>query len=138
VSSLIHIRQPQYLTTLLEVLSSFPQPHTCQFPQPSVLRLTTLPRSPTLLNPPRQATTKERMSAPKNQAAWLKKADTPLEVSGAPLPTAGPGEIVVKNAAIAINPLDCHMQDQGVFVQQWPAIFGCDVAGEVYEAGPGV
>ncbi|OCK94114.1 putative zinc-binding alcohol dehydrogenase domain-containing protein cipB [Cenococcum geophilum 1.58] len=78
------------------------------------------------------------MSAPKNQAAWLKKAGTPLEVSDAPLPTAGPGEIVVKNAAIAINPLDCHMQDQGVFVQQWPAIFGCDVAGEVYEAGPDV
>jgi NADPH:quinone reductase-like Zn-dependent oxidoreductase len=78
------------------------------------------------------------MSAPKNQAAWLKKAGTPLEVSDAPLPTAGPGEIVIKNAAIAINPLDCHMQGQGVFVQQWPAIFGCDVAGEVYEAGPDV
>ena len=76
------------------------------------------------------------MSAPKNQAAWLKKAGTPLEVSDAPLPTAGPGEIVIKNAAIAINPLDCHMQDIGVFVQQWPTIFGCDVAGEVYEVGP--
>lgn len=78
------------------------------------------------------------MSTPKNQAAWLQKADTPLEVSDAPLPTAGAGEIIVKNAAIAINPLDCHMQDTGVFVQQWPTIFGCDVAGEVYEAGPGV
>ncbi|KAK5947564.1 hypothetical protein PMZ80_001717 [Knufia obscura] len=78
------------------------------------------------------------MSAPKNQAAWLKKADTPLEVGDAPLPTAGPGEIVVKNAAVAINPLDCHMQDMGVFVQQWPAIFGCDVAGEVYEVGSDV
>ena len=76
------------------------------------------------------------MSAPKNQAAWLEKADTPLEVGDAPLPTASAGEIVVKNAAVAINPLDCHMQDSGVFVQQWPTIFGCDVAGEVYEVGP--
>ena len=78
------------------------------------------------------------MAAPKNQAAWFIKADTPLQVADAPLPTAGPGELVVKNAAIAINPLDCHMQDVGVFVQQWPAIFGCDVAGEVYEVGPDV
>lgn len=73
-----------------------------------------------------------------NQAAWLTKAGTPLEVGDAPLPTAGPGEIVVKNAAVAINPLDTHMQDVGVFVQQWPSVFGCDVAGVVHEAGPDV
>lgn len=77
------------------------------------------------------------MAEPTNQAAWLIKADTPLKVDDAPLPSAGHGELVVKNAAVAINPLDCHMQDSGVFVQQWPAIFGCDVAGEVYEVGPG-
>jgi NADPH:quinone reductase-like Zn-dependent oxidoreductase len=79
-----------------------------------------------------------KMSAPKNQAAWLDKADTPLRVGDAPLPSAGPGEIVVKNAAVAINPLDWHMLDSGVFVQQWPTVFGCDVAGEVYEVGEGV
>jgi NADPH:quinone reductase-like Zn-dependent oxidoreductase len=78
------------------------------------------------------------MAAPKNQAAWLIKAGEPLQVGDAPMPTAGSGELVVKNAAVAINPLDWHMQDAGVFVQQWPAIFGCDVAGEVYEAGPDV
>lgn len=78
------------------------------------------------------------MEAPQNQAAWLIKANTPLQVKKAPFPSAGPGELVVKNAAIAINPLDCHMQDSGVFIQQWPAIFGCDVAGEVYEVGPDI
>lgn len=78
------------------------------------------------------------MSAPKNQAAWLHKADTPLEIGDAPLPKAGVGEIVVKNAAVAINPLDCHMQDTGVFVQQWPTVFGCDVAGEVHEVDSSV
>ncbi|KAK7186253.1 hypothetical protein DPSP01_005076 [Paraphaeosphaeria sporulosa] len=78
------------------------------------------------------------MAAPKNQAAFLKEAGTPLEVADAPVPTAGAGEIVVKNAAIAINPLDWHMQEHGVFIQQWPAVFGCDVAGEVFEVGPGV
>lgn len=71
-----------------------------------------------------------------NQAAWLKKAGTPLEVGDAPMPVPGHGEIVIKNAAVAINPLDWHMRDTGVFVQEWPAVFGCDVAGEVYEVGP--
>jgi NADPH:quinone reductase-like Zn-dependent oxidoreductase len=70
-----------------------------------------------------------------NKAAWLRKANTPLEVGEAPMPTAGKNELVIRNAAIAINPLDCHMQHTGVFVQQWPAIFGCDVAGEVHEVG---
>jgi NADPH:quinone reductase-like Zn-dependent oxidoreductase len=78
------------------------------------------------------------MSAPQNRAAFLNKAGTPLRVDNAPMPTPGAGEIVIKNAAVAINPLDCHMQDHGVFVQQWPAVFGCDVAGEVYEVGSGV
>ena len=70
-----------------------------------------------------------------NQAAWLHKANTPLIVAEAPMPTAGPNEIVVRNYAVAINPLDCHMQDLGVFVQQWPSIFGCDVAGQVHHVG---
>jgi NADPH:quinone reductase-like Zn-dependent oxidoreductase len=52
------------------------------------------------------------MATPENQAAWLIKAGTPLQVSDAPLPKAGLGELVVKNAAIAINPLDCSMTTQ--------------------------
>jgi NADPH:quinone reductase-like Zn-dependent oxidoreductase len=73
-----------------------------------------------------------------NSAAFLDAAGTPLRVGPAPLPTPGPGEIVVKNAAVAINPLDTHMQDLGVFVTQYPAVFGCDVAGMVHEIGEGV
>ena len=75
------------------------------------------------------------MTTPKNQAAWLQEAGKDLVVGDAPLPSPGPEEIVVKNAAVAINPLDTHMQDAGVFVQEWPTIIGCDVAGEVYEVG---
>jgi NADPH:quinone reductase-like Zn-dependent oxidoreductase len=75
------------------------------------------------------------MASNLNRAAWLHKAGTPLEVGEAPMPTAGPKELVIRNAAVAINPLDCHMQASGVFVQQWPSIFGCDVAGVVHEVG---
>ncbi|KAI5210410.1 hypothetical protein E4T39_00340 [Aureobasidium subglaciale] len=55
------------------------------------------------------------MSAPQNQAAWLTKAGSPLQVGEAPLPKVGPGEIV-----------------------QWPTVLGCDVSGEVYEVGQDV
>jgi NADPH:quinone reductase-like Zn-dependent oxidoreductase len=30
------------------------------------------------------------------------------------------------------------MQDHGVFISQWPSIFGCDVAGEVFDVAPDV
>lgn len=71
-----------------------------------------------------------------NKAAWLDEANTPLQVRDAPMPVAGPNELVIRNAAVAINPVDTHMQKVGVFVQQWPTILGCDVSGEVQEVGP--
>ncbi|KAK3704346.1 hypothetical protein LTR37_013899 [Vermiconidia calcicola] len=73
-----------------------------------------------------------------NQAAWLQEKGTALKVGDAPMPTPGPDEMIVENRAIAINPLDWHMQDHGIFVKEWPAILGCDVAGQVYEVGANV
>lgn len=70
-----------------------------------------------------------------NKAAWLHQAGTPLKVGEAEVPVPGADEIVVKNAAIAINPLDWHMRDMGVFVQEWPMTLGCDVAGVVHAVG---
>ena len=78
------------------------------------------------------------MSNAQNLGAWINKAGFPLEVKPAPLPIPGPGEIVVNNSAIAINPVDCHMADIGIFVKEFPAILGNDVAGEVYDIGPDV
>lgn len=73
--------------------------------------------------------------APTNKAAWLTKTGSLLEISEAPMPMPAANEIVIQNAAIAINPVDTHMAKQGVFVQTWPAIIGCDVAGTVVEVG---
>ncbi|KAL7748915.1 hypothetical protein RI367_005563 [Sorochytrium milnesiophthora] len=73
-----------------------------------------------------------------NQAAWLTKPGAALEVSAAPMPTVGPNEIVVKNAAIALNPIDYKIQDAGIYVQKWPVVLGCDVAGVVHEVGSDV
>lgn len=43
-----------------------------------------------------------------NQAAWISEAKAhPLKVDAAPEAKAGPGEVVIKNATVAINPVDC-------------------------------
>ncbi|KAI1210243.1 zinc-binding oxidoreductase CipB [Annulohypoxylon truncatum] len=79
--------------------------------------------------------------APKNYAAYLVKAGAiPLEVKPAPYTAPGPDEIVVKNAAIAVNPVDYTKQHGGDQMFTWikyPHILGSDVAGEVVEVGKG-
>ncbi|KAF2027566.1 GroES-like protein [Setomelanomma holmii] len=74
-----------------------------------------------------------------NQAAWITEAKAkPLQVKEAPMPKAGKGEVVVKNHAVAVNPVDWKIQDYGIFLQKYPNICGTDVAGEVHEVGEGV
>ncbi|CAA7269470.1 unnamed protein product [Cyclocybe aegerita] len=50
----------------------------------------------------------------------------------------GPGEILIKVQAAALNPVDWKIQKYGVFVDAYPAILGTDLAGEVEEVGDGV
>ena len=47
---------------------------------------------------------------PSNQAAWIKAPHQKLQVDDAPYPVPGEGELVVKNAAVAINPVDWKIQ----------------------------
>lgn len=43
-----------------------------------------------------------------NQAAWIPEAKGQLQVKEAPMPKAGKGEVVIKNHAVAVNPVDCE------------------------------
>lgn len=77
--------------------------------------------------------------APSNTAAWLPaKLANPLQVKSAPYTPAGADQIVVKNCAVAINPVDYVLQNMGNLIFTWlkyPFIFGTDLAGEVVEVG---
>ncbi|CAG7951286.1 unnamed protein product [Penicillium salamii] len=74
-----------------------------------------------------------------NQAAWLTEAEAyPFAVNDAPKPIPGPGEIVIKNAAVAINPVDWKIQTHGRYLNTYPFILGEDVAGVVEAVGSGV
>jgi NADPH:quinone reductase-like Zn-dependent oxidoreductase len=71
-----------------------------------------------------------------NQAAWLDGKDMrPLAVRAADMPKPGPLEVVVKNRAVAINPLDWKQQDSGEYVGTFPNVIGTDIAGEIYDVG---
>lgn len=79
---------------------------------------------------------------PSNQAAFLAaKSANPLVVKPAPYTAPGENEIVVKNGAVAINPLDWFKQAAGNVMFSWikyPFVMGSDLAGEVVEVGKGV
>ncbi|KAK7207648.1 zinc-binding oxidoreductase CipB [Myxozyma melibiosi] len=74
---------------------------------------------------------------PSNAAAFLVgEAVRPLVVGPAPYPVPGPSEIVVKNGAVAINPIEWILQDHLMdFPMHYPMIMGQDLAGEVVEIG---
>ncbi|GHO99457.1 hypothetical protein KSF_095050 [Reticulibacter mediterranei] len=78
---------------------------------------------------------------PTNTAAWFLTSQAPLVVKSAPYTRPREGEIVIKNHAVAINPIDWVTPIFGTFVLPWikyPFIFGSDLAGEVVEVGKGV
>jgi NADPH:quinone reductase-like Zn-dependent oxidoreductase len=78
---------------------------------------------------------------PSNSAAWLTKVRNDLEVKSAPYTSPAEHQIVIKNKAVAINPVDWGVQAKGDVIFPWlsyPYIGGSDVAGEIFEIGSGV
>ena len=79
------------------------------------------------------------MSTEERQAAWQRQPGQPLELGPVEPTEPGKGEILVRNAAVAINPIDWLMQDSAIFPWvHYPTILGSDVAGEVVAVGAGV
>ena len=78
---------------------------------------------------------------PTNLAARIRGKHAQLVVESAPYTRPAAGQIVVRNHAVAINPLDWIIQAEGNLLYGWldyPAVLGADIAGEVVEVGPGV
>lgn len=76
---------------------------------------------------------------PTNRAAWLKTKQGPEHVvDSAPYTAPSDNELVIKTGAMAINPADVIIQKMGIIIPEdkYPAILGCDAAGEVVEVHP--
>jgi len=79
--------------------------------------------------------------SPSNKAVWLAAKRARLEIKPAPYTPPREHEIVVKNRAVAMNPIDWLTQSVGDVIFPWikyPFILGSDVAGEVVEVGTAV
>lgn len=72
------------------------------------------------------------------KAAWLSAKGERLSIGPAKRYEPAEGEILIKNAVMALNPVDYKMQDFGLFIEHYPTVLGCDVAGVVEEIGEGV
>jgi len=78
---------------------------------------------------------------PINTAAWLPGKGAKLHVGSAPFTSPKDNEIVVRNHAVAINPVDWIKQALGDLLFGWikcPFVLGSDLAGEVVAVGGAV
>ncbi|KAI1465198.1 GroES-like protein [Daldinia caldariorum] len=74
-----------------------------------------------------------------NNAAWIKEAKAhPFVVEPAPVWTPEANEVLVKNHAVAINPVDGSLQAAGWWPLDYPTMLGQDVSGVVAAVGSGV
>jgi NADPH:quinone reductase-like Zn-dependent oxidoreductase len=77
----------------------------------------------------------------KNEAAWMVAKSELLEVKEAPYVEPRAGEILVRNHAVAVNPVDWMQPVFGNRVFPWikrPFILGSDLSGDVVAVGSGV
>lgn len=76
-----------------------------------------------------------------NTATRFVNGHASLKVGPAPFTPPRQGEMVIRNHAVAVNPVDWLIPHIGRFAYPWlksPAVLGFDLAGEVVEVGPGV
>ncbi|VDB95730.1 unnamed protein product [Peniophora sp. CBMAI 1063] len=83
------------------------------------------------------------MTLPSQQKALLLPAAGPgktFEFGTRPIPQPGPGQVLIRNAAVALNPVDWIIRSYGLFVSPYgfPAVVGSDGAGEIAALGPDV
>lgn len=78
------------------------------------------------------------MSTSKNLAAVVTGVKSPLTIEERPIPSPGPNEVLIRNEAIALNPVDCKRWAFGFFVKSYPTILGQDVSGVIEAVGCGV
>lgn len=75
------------------------------------------------------------------KAAWIDQVGPPeaIQYGELPDPVAGPGEVLVRVKAAAVNPIDTYVRSGSVAMPlPSPFIVGCDLAGEVVAVGAGV
>ncbi|KAJ7783229.1 chaperonin 10-like protein [Mycena metata] len=72
------------------------------------------------------------------KALLIESKGGPFVLKDRAIPTPGAGDLLVKVHAVGLNPVDWKIQAYGIFVDEYPAVLGSDIAGEVEAVGEGV
>ena len=75
------------------------------------------------------------------KAAYIQQTGPPdvIQFSDLPDPMAGPDQILIRNRAVSINPIDTYVRSGMVAIElPDPFIVGCDAAGEILAVGKNV
>ena len=59
-----------------------------------------------------------------NKAAYCLSHSARIEVQPSPFTLPGPGEVLVRNRALGINPIDVAQQKHGLTVKSYPHVRG--------------
>ncbi|KIJ60387.1 hypothetical protein HYDPIDRAFT_170285 [Hydnomerulius pinastri MD-312] len=78
------------------------------------------------------------MSSQQQKALFLQSKQGKFAVGQRNIPKPGQGQLLVKIHSTALNPVDYKIQETGIFVENYPAVLGSDIAGTVEEVGEGV
>jgi NADPH:quinone reductase-like Zn-dependent oxidoreductase len=73
-----------------------------------------------------------------NRAAVNPAARAPLEVRAVETPTPGPGDILINNELIAVNPVEVNITKNDLFNPEYPCIIGTSFGGTVVALGEDV
>ncbi|KIY65225.1 GroES-like protein [Cylindrobasidium torrendii FP15055 ss-10] len=71
-------------------------------------------------------------------ALFLEAPQGAFAVRPTAIPSPLKGEVLIKVTATALNPVDWKIQAYNIFITEYPAILGLDIAGEVVGLGEGV
>lgn len=78
------------------------------------------------------------MSPTQQKALLLESKQGKYVVGTRHIPKPGPGQLLVKVKASGLNPVDWKIQKYGIIIEKFPAVNGCDAAGDVEALGEGV
>ena len=76
--------------------------------------------------------------ATKQQILYLLEKHGAFGVREGDIPKPGAGELLVEVRAASLNPVDAAIPLMGLWVENYPAVLGCDAAGIVKAVGEGV
>ncbi|KAG5716491.1 hypothetical protein E4T56_gene13667, partial [Termitomyces sp. T112] len=75
--------------------------------------------------------------APTQKGLFLDAKFAPFTLKEHSIPKPGPSQLLVRIEATALNPVDWKIQKYGIFIEDYPALIGTDIAGVVEEVGEG-